>query len=70
MKKYPIGGGNESSQVGQEIDVTMKRALQKGLSMQIGASLFFASDDFVPSAIWFGEDPGLWLYAMLTADIE
>ncbi|MCP4583601.1 MAG: alginate export family protein [candidate division Zixibacteria bacterium] len=65
MKKYALGVDEESSQVGQEIDVTAKFPLEKGLGLQCGTSLFLASDDFIADS-----DPALWFYAMLTAGIK
>lgn len=62
MEDYPIGGGNESKQLGQEIDVTGKTSISKNLTFQTGISMFFASDDWRPDS-----DPSTWIYLMLNA---
>jgi len=65
MKDYTGSNGDDTKNIGQEIDLTGKLPLVEGLSMQGGASVFFASSDYIYEA-----DPGLWFYAMITADVK
>jgi len=62
MQDYQIAGGGTSKAIGQEIDITGKYGLHKGLDLQGGASVFITSEDWHADA-----DPALWLYAMITA---
>ena len=68
MEDYYLNGGQgteTSTSIGNEIDLTVKNEIYKGLSAQMGASLFFASDDWYPDA-----STTSWFYFMLTADIQ
>ena len=68
MEDYYVPGSqgeDTSSDIGQEIDATIKHQIYTGLNAQIGASLFFPSDD------WYQDgNTATWLYFMLTADIQ
>jgi len=68
MEEHIVPGtsGEETSNaIGQEIDVTVKRAIYSGLAAQLGASMFFPSDDWYPDG-----STATWFYFMLTADIK
>jgi len=52
-----------SKAVGPEIDITIRRPIQKSLGFQSGISAFFASDEWM-----YDVDPAVWIYLMLTAD--
>jgi hypothetical protein len=62
MEDHLTPDGDSSKAIGQEIDITFKRKLQKGLAIQGGISTFIASDDWIADA-----DPAYWFYAMITA---
>jgi hypothetical protein len=55
-------GASMSKAIGQEVDITFKRAIQEGLEFQGGISTFFASDEWR-----YDTDPAFWFYFMLTA---
>jgi hypothetical protein len=54
-----------SKSVGMEADLTVLTKAVAGVSLQGGASVFFASDDLTGDP---DSDPGFWLYGMVTAD--
>ncbi len=62
MEDHLTPDGDSSKAIGQEIDITFKRKLQKGLTFQGGMSMFIASDDWIADA-----DQAYWLYAMISA---
>ncbi len=60
------GSSDKSSSIGQEIDAFVKQQLYDDFSWQLGASMFFPSED------WRGPDadPAYWLYLMTTASFR
>lgn len=62
MEDHLTPDGDFSKAIGQEIDITFKRKLQKGLAFQGGISTFITSDDWIADA-----DKAYWFYAMITA---
>lgn len=57
--------GEETSAVGAEVDLTASTSRIAGVGLAGGASLFLPSESFAGFA---DPDPGLWFYAMLTAE--
>lgn len=55
-------GIQTSKDVGQEIDITIKRQINESLGFQSGLSAFFASDEWL-----YDVDSATWIYIMLTA---
>jgi len=62
MKDYNNASGSKTKAIGQEIDITGKLPVHKGLALQGGASAFLPSDDYIQDG-----DTAFWFYAMLTA---
>lgn len=57
--------GNETSDIGVEIDAAAATTRVPGAKIDMGASAFFPSDSFAGRA---GADPGLWVYTSVTCD--
>ena len=59
--------GNVTNDIGMEFDLTVSTTRIAGVKFDTGASIFLPTDEYTGRT---DSDPGLWLYAMITANFK